>query len=429
MQQLKLRARLLSFACDEHGTVTANECDDGVLVCENGRITELISAADYVARGFVLSECEDLRPCIIFPGFIDTHLHMPQLGIMASYSAQLLDWLERYAFPAETAFADSEFAALQAQQFVERMVASGTTCAQVFTTVYAHSCEHLFAAAQAKGMAMVAGKVMMDRNAPQALTQDAQSCANDCEQLLQRWHGKDRLKYALTPRFAITSSDEQLSLCAELLASYPDALVQTHLSENHEEIAEVGRLFPQALDYLDVYQGFGLNTEHATFAHGIHLSPSERERIVDAGAKVAFCPSSNLFLGSGLLDIAAVPTTNLSIASDVGGGTGLSMLHTCAEGYKVAQLQGKRFHPLQAFYLITAGNARTLGLEAEVGRLESGLMADLVVLNPTKPAELAERFHSCRDLTEELFALMMLSDDRSVERCYIAGRLAYGATS
>ena len=425
---MKLRARLISFACDADGQITANQFDDGVLVCDNGRISQLMSAADYAAKGFALSECEDLRPCIIFPGFVDTHLHMPQLGIIASYSAQLLDWLERYAFPAETAYADSAYAALQAQTFLNRVVASGTTCAQVFTTVHAHSCEHLFAAAHAKGMALVAGKVMMDRNAPEALTQEAQACIRDCEQLIQKWHGKDRLKYALTPRFAITSTDGQLALCGELLQGHADLLLQTHLSENHEEIAEVGRLFPNAKDYLDVYESHGLNTAQATFAHGIHLSESERQRLVNAGAKVAFCPSSNLFLGSGLLDMAALPADNLSIASDVGGGTGLSMLHTCAEGYKIAQLQNQSFHPLHAFYAITAGNAKTLSLDGQIGQLQPGLMADLVVLNPTKPTGLDERFRSCENLTEELFALMMLSDDRSVERCYIAGRLAYGAT-
>jgi guanine deaminase len=428
VQALKLRARLISFDCDADGQIIANHLDDGVLVCDNGRISQLMSAADYAAQGFALSEIEDLRPCIIFPGFVDTHLHMPQLGIIASYSAQLLDWLERYAFPAESAYADSAYAALQAQTFLDRVVASGTTCAQVFTTVYAHSCEHLFAAAQAKGMALVAGKVMMDRNAPEALTQEAQACIRDCEQLIQKWHGKDRLQYALTPRFAITSTDAQLALCGELLQGHADLLLQTHLSENHEEIAEVGRLFPKANDYLDVYENYGLNTARATFAHGIHLSECERQRLIDAGAKVAFCPSSNLFLGSGLLDMAALPAHNLSIASDVGGGTGLSMLHTCAEGYKVAQLQNQRFHPLQAFYAITAGNAKTLGLAAQIGQLQPGFMADLVILNPTKPSGLGERFYRCEDLTEELFALMMLSDDRSVERCYIGGRLAYGAT-
>ena len=429
MQTLSLRAKLMSFSLDADGTVDVMYLEDGVLICTDSRIDALMSAADYAAGGGDLDACDDLRPCFICPGFVDTHLHMPQLGIIASYSPQLLDWLDRFAFPAEQAFADSAFAAEQAQHFLDRVIASGTTCAQVFTTVHEHACEHLFAAAQSADMAMVAGKVMMDRHAPAPLTQEPQACARACEGLINRWHDKGRLRYALTPRFAITSSEEQLALCGELLQSHPSVLLQTHLSENHEEIGEVARLFPRADDYLDVYERFGLNVSSATFAHGIHLSASERQRIVAAGAKVAFCPSSNLFLGSGLFDLAAMPMDNLSIASDVGGGTGLSMLYTCAEGYKVGQARGHQMHPTEAFYAITAGNAKSLGLADDIGQLRPGYSADLVVLNPSKPQRLAERYATCDELTDALFAFMMLSDDRSIERCYIAGKLAYSASA
>ena len=264
----------MSFSLDADGTVDVVYLEDGVLICTDGRIDALMPATDYAADGGDLDACEDLRPCFICPGFVDTHLHMPQLGIIASYSPQLLDWLDRFAFPAEQAFADSAFAAEQAQHFLDRVIASGTTCAQVFTTVHEHACEHLFAAAQSADMAMVAGKVMMDRHAPAPLTQEPQACARACEGLINRWHDKGRLRYALTPRFAITSSEEQLALCGELLQSHPSVLLQTHLSENHEEIGEVARLFPQADDYLDVYERFGLNVSSATFAHGIHLSAS-----------------------------------------------------------------------------------------------------------------------------------------------------------
>jgi guanine deaminase len=415
----------MTFVRGEDGEAAVVGHDDGVLISENGKITDIMNVRDFEAQGNALSECEDLRPCIIFPGFIDTHLHMPQLGIIGSYSDQLLDWLQRHAFPAESAFADPDFAAAQAEQFLNRVIASGTTSGQIFTTVHAHSCDSLFVAAKAKKMAIVAGKVMMDRNAPKVLTQAPVECAKDCEELINRWHGKGRLRYALTPRFAITSSDEQLALCGELLQSHTDVLLQTHLSENLQEIAEVRRLFPSARDYLDVYERHGLNKSQSTFAHAIHLTPDERERLLDAGAKIAFCPSSNLFLGSGLLDIQAIPKNSLSIASDVGGGTGISMLHTCVEGYKVAQAQGQQFHPLEAFYAITAGNAATLGLGDELGQLKPGYTADLVVVDPAKPNPLAERLETCNDLTEELFALMMLSDDRSIRRCYISGKLAY----
>lgn len=427
METLRLRARLMSFSRPDDGAIETAEISDGVLTCDDGLISFVGTAADYAASGGDLDACEDLRPCLLLPGFVDTHLHMPQLGIIASYSPQLLHWLDHYAFPAETAYADAEFAATQAQHFLDRVVAAGTTCAQVFTTVHAHSCEYLFAAAQARGMAMIAGKVMMDRHAPSALTQSAHACAKASQALIDQWHGVDRLRYALTPRFAITSSAEQLGLCGELLQSHPDVMLQTHLSENVEEIAEVAQLFPAAGDYLGVYEQHGLNGPNTTYAHGIYLSTSERERIVDAGATVAFCPSSNLFLGSGLLDLSLLPHDNLAYASDVGGGTGLSMLHTCAEGYKVAQLGGYRLHPSEALYAITAGNAKSLGLDKEIGQLRPGFMADLVVLNPAKPIALADRWDRCNDTTEELFALMMLSDDRSIDRCYIAGRLAYSA--
>ena len=429
MHTLSLRAKLMSFALDADGTVDVMYFEDGVLICAGSRIDSVMSAADYAAGGGDLDACEDLRPCFICPGFVDTHLHMPQLGIIASYSPQLLDWLDRFAFPAEQAFADSAFAAERAEHFLDQVIASGTTCAQVFTTVHEHACDHLFAAAQSRDMAMVAGKVMMDRLAPAPLMQEPYACASACEGLINKWHGKGRLRYALTPRFAITSSEEQLALCGELLESHPSVLLQTHLSENQEEIGEVARLFPQADDYLSVYEHFGLNMSATTFAHGIHLSASERERIVAAEAKVAFCPSSNLFLGSGLFDLAAMPMDNLSIASDVGGGTGLSMLYTCAEGYKVGQARGHQMHPTEAFYSITAGNAKSLGLADEIGQLRSGYSADLVVLNPSRPKLLAERFAICQELNDALFAFMMLSDDRSIERCYIAGQLAYDASA
>ena len=423
--RINLRARLLSLDKDLEGKIVLEYYEDGFVVCEEGLIVEVLSADDYFAKMPSGVSYEDLRPHLLVPGFIDNHVHMPQQDIIAGRSGELLDWLDRHAFPAELRYADHDFARIKAETFINELFSAGTTCAQVFSTVHRHACKSLFVAASAKKMCLVAGKVMMDRNAPVNLLQNAADCREDTESLIEEWHGRGRLRYALTPRFAVTSSEEQLSYCSDLLSHHLDLYVQTHISENLEEIDAVRSLFPQQKDYLEVYEQAGLATTKSTFAHGIHLSKDERQRLFLADSKIAFCPSSNLFLGSGLLDIESIPDANLSIGSDVGGGTGLSMLHTCAEGFKVAHLAGYDWHPFEALWSITKGNADALGLGNSIGQLRPGFFADMVLLDLDQPRALKNRLEHCENLPDELFALMFLGDDRSIARTYVAGEVVF----
>lgn len=420
-----IRGTLVSFSAApaQRGADAVQHIEDGVLALNGGRIEFAASAADFVAQGGNLDACEDLRPAVILPGFIDAHVHFPQVDIIASFGTQLMDWLERYAFPAEAAFADADFAAARAERFLELSFAHGTTSALVFTTGHEVATEALFRAAQSRGARLIAGQVLADRNVPPALLDDADAIATSAR-LIERWHGVARLGYAVTPRFAITSSAAQLSAAGTLLERYPGVLLHTHLSENAAEIERLRTLFPAALDYVDVYERHGLVGERSVFAHGVHLCERERRRLAERGAAVVFCPSSNLFLGSGLCDLATLQGAGvrLAVGSDVGAGTSLSMLKTLADGYRVCQLKGQSWHPLDAFHAITLGNAIALGVDDRIGRLAPGFEADVVVLEPSANPGLARRLAQADTLAERLFAYMMLGDERDVERTYVAGQ-------
>ena len=420
-----IRGTLVSFSAApaQRGADAVQHIEDGVLALNRGRIEFAASAADFVAQGGNLDACEDLRPAVILPGFIDAHVHFPQVDIIASFGTQLMDWLERYAFPAEAAFADADFAAARAERFLELSFAHGTTSALVFTTGHEVATEALFRAAESRGARLIAGQVLADRNVPPALLDDADAIATSAR-LIERWHGVGRLGYAVTPRFAITSSAAQLSAAGTLLERYPGVLLHTHLSENAAEIERLRTLFPAALDYVDVYERHGLVGERSVFAHGVHLCERERRRLAERGAAVVFCPSSNLFLGSGLCDLAALQGAGvrLAVGSDVGAGTSLSMLKTLADGYRVCQLKGQSWHPLDAFHAITLGNAIALGVDDRIGRLAPGFEADVVVLEPSANPALARRLAQADTLAERLFAYMMLGDERDVERTYVAGQ-------
>ena len=422
-----IRGSLLSFSAPpgERPGRAADYVEDGVLVMRGERIESVLPAAEFAARGGSLDRCEDLRPCLVLPGFIDAHVHFPQVDIVASHGAQLLDWLATCAFPAEAAFASPDLAAERAERFLDLLVANGTTSALVFTTVHPVATEALFRAAGARRMRIIAGKVLMDRNAPPELLDRGDGAAESVA-LIERWHGAGRLAYAVTPRFAITSTRGQLRAAGELLARYPGVYLHTHLSENAAEIEATRELFPEAEGYLDVYRRFGLVGERSVFAHGIHLSDRERETLAARRASVVFCPSSNLFLGSGLLDLAGLARHGVAraVGSDVGGGPSLSMLKTLADGYRVSQLLGRSWHPLEAFHDATLGNARALGLDA-LGRLAPGFEADVVVLANAANAPLRRRLAGARTLAERLFAYMILGDERDVARTYVAGRPAY----
>jgi guanine deaminase len=372
---------------------------------------------------------------LILPGFIDAHIHYPQTQVIASYGAQLMDWLERYAFAEELRFADPDHAAAVAGFFLDELARNGTTTAAVYGTVHAQAAEAFFAESHRRNTRMIAGKVMMDRGAPAALTDTAESSYADSKALIQRWHGLGRQLYAVTPRFAITSSEAQLQAAGALLKEFPGIYLQTHLSENRQEIETVRKLFPWAESYTAVYERFGLLGPRSLFGHCIHLDEGERLLLSGSGSVAVFCPTSNLFIGSGLFNLAAAHAQGapgghplrVALATDVGGGTSYSMLRTLAEGYKVLQLQGQNLPALFGFYWLTLGNARALGLDDRVGELAPGREADIVVLDARATPAMAHRALTLETLEEELFLLMTLGDDRAVTATYIAGERAMPA--
>jgi len=413
-----LRGRLLSFGPGE----THLYEPDGVIVIEAGTIAAVGPWQDTaLPPGTVV---EDHGAKLIMPGFIDPHIHYPQCRMIASYGAQLIEWLDRYTFPAEQKFADPAYAESEAAWFLDELLRQGTTTACVYCTVHPESVEAFFTESERRGTCMIAGKVMMDRNAPAGLCDDAASGFTQSEALLRRWHGRGRQLYAITPRFAITSSPAQLQSAGALARAYPDAYVQTHLAENLAEIAEVRRLYPDDASYTAVYARAGLLGPRSLLGHCIHLGEDELTLLRENSAVAVFCPTSNLFLGSGLFDWArlAGAGVRVGLATDVGGGTSYSMLRTAAEAYKVLQLRGQALPAFAAFRAITRGNAEALGLEGRIGSLIPGYDADLVVLDTAATPAMRHRLEAVGDsLADELFMLMTMGDDRAVAATYVAG--------
>ncbi len=396
---------------------------DGLMQIENGRITAIGHAKDLLATlddGVELIEYPD---ALITPGFIDTHIHLPQTGMIGAYGEQLLDWLNTYTFPCERQFADPEHSAQVADIFIKELLRNGTTTALVFGSVHKESVEAFFSAAQQLNLRMIAGKVMMDRNAPDYLVDTPESGYADSKALIERWHGQGRLSYAVTPRFAPTSSPEQLALAGKLLQEYPGLYMQTHISENLQEVEWVKALFPERKHYLDVYDHFNLLSERSVFAHGVHLCDAQCARLAETGSAIAFCPTSNLFLGSGLFNLPMTEKhkVNVGLGTDVGGGTSFSILQTLNEAYKVMQMQGARLSPLKSLYLATLGGARALRLEDKVGSFKVGNEADFVVLDYNATPLLSYRLKQAKDIEEILFVLMTLGDDRTVKETWSAG--------
>ena len=423
-----LRGRILSFKGDpaEVGEAASHVyIEDGIVLVEEGRIAALGPAGDMLGQLPQRTPVDDHAGRLILPGLIDTHIHLPQTQVIASHGTQLLDWLQKYTFVEEQRFADREHAARIARFFLDELLRNGTTTAVVYGSVHAESVDALFAEALQRGTRSIAGKVMMDRGAPAALLDTAESGYRDTKALIERWHGCGRLHYAVSPRFAVTSSDAQLEAAGALLKEHPGCYLQTHLSENHDEIATVRRLFPWAKSYTDVYDRFGLLGERSLFGHCIHLEKAECQRLSATRSVAVLCPTSNLFLGSGLFDLAALrggdSPVRVALATDIGGGTSYSMLRTAAEAYKVAQLRGHRWSPLEAFYAITLGNARALGLEGAIGSLEPGTEADIVVLDAHATPAMAHRMETARELAEELFVLLIMGDERAVRATYLMG--------
>ncbi len=419
-----LRGRILDFRREPQGPDDHDShlyLEDGAILVADGMIEAVGDYADL--RGRAETEI-DHRPHLLTAGFIDTHIHFPQVQVIASWGAQLLDWLNSYTFPEETRFADADHAARMATRFFDELIAHGTTTAVAFCSVHRESVDAYFTEAARRNMRMIGGKVLMDRNAPDGLRDTPQSGYDDSRALIAEWHGKGRALYSIAPRFAITSTPKQLDAAGTLAAEHPDCHIETHLSENRDEIAFTAELFPEARDYLDVYERHGLLGPKTLLGHSIHLSEREAAAIAETGAHPVFCPTSNLFLGSGLFDDEGLRARGIvsGIATDVGGGTSYSMLRTLDEGYKVLQLRGQKLHPLRAFYWITRGNARALGLEDRIGTLEPGSEADIVVLDSRATSAMALRMERAETLPEELFVLQTLGDDRAVVETYVAGK-------
>ena len=367
---------------------------------------------------------------LVMAGFIDPHIHFPQYRLLAAPGVNLLDWLKRFTYPEERRYEVRDHADAAAGIFLDTLARHGTTGACVFSTVHKGAAEALFSAAQKRNMALITGKTLMDRCAPEYLCDEPEQSLIETAELFDDWHGKARLRYALTPRFAVTSSDAQLKLAGEFMAKHPDCLMQTHLSESAGEIDMVTSLFPWAKDYTDVYARFGLLGQTALFGHGIHLSERECEALHESGSAIVHCPTSNTFLGSGLFDIGHIRAperpVKLGLASDIGGGTSYCILANMAEAYKIAMLKSRRISAREAFYMATLGNAAILHLDAETGSLKAGKWADIVVLDPCATPVMAARGELSQSLEDILFALMILGDDRAVSATYIAGKSVHG---
>lgn len=382
-------------------------------------------AADGLLQNIGDTPVEDYSGKLLVPGFIDCHVHFPQLDIIAGYGEQLLDWLNRYAYPAELRFHDKDYAEEVAGVFLDELLANGTTTALVFGTVHPHSADAIFSAAEARGMRLIAGKVLMDQNCPEALRDTPATAYADSAALIERWHGRGRLGYAITPRFALTSSPEQLAAAGRLAEEHPDVWVHTHLAENTAEVDEIARLFPESRSYLDVYDRYGLVRKRSVFAHCLHMDDTDRQCMATKGSAVAFCPTSNLFLGSGLFDLRTMRNANVrcGLGTDVGGGTSLSLLRTASEAYKVLHLQDQALPAFRSLYLATLGAAEALYLDDKLGNFQPGKEADFVVLDPAGTRLSERRISLASSLDEKLFALLMLGDDRHIAATWVGGEL------
>ncbi len=423
------RSALLHFLDDPSlaGDDSYEYWEDGVLLLEDGHVLGAGPASELLPRLPPHTELVEHEQALIVPGFIDTHIHYPQMDIVGAHGEQLLEWLDRYVFPTEARFGDKAYARGVADAFLDELLRNGTTTALVFATVHPESVEAFFEAAEQRNLRMISGKVLMDRNAPPNLRDTPDSAYEDSRRLIETWHGRSRLRYAVTPRFAPTSSAEQLAAAGRLLQDFPDVYLHTHMSENVNEVAWVGELFPQLDHYLHCYDDAGLLGRRSVFAHCIHLSDDEWQRMAATRSNVAYCPTSNLFLGSGLFPLAKAQQhkVHVGLGTDIGAGTSFSLLETMDEAYKVQQLQGSSLTPLESFYLATLGGARTLDLEAQLGNFAAGKEGDFLVLDMAPTPLLERRLLHTKDLLEKLFVLSTLGDDRVIRESWIMGKRAH----
>ncbi|ABV94504.1 guanine deaminase [Dinoroseobacter shibae DFL 12 = DSM 16493] len=387
-----------------------------------GGIITALGPAEVLRAAHPALPVVDLGAALILPGFVDAHAHYPQTAMIASWGKRLIDWLDTYTFPEELRFADPDYAARSAARYFDLTLSHGTTTVCSYATVHPASVEAYFVEARRRGLRALAGKTCMDRNAPEGLRDTPQTAYDDSKRLLERWHGVDRLSYVITPRFSPTSSREQLAALGALYAEHPDCLMQTHISEQTDEIAWVAELFPEARDYLDTYEAAGLLGPTGLFGHAIHLTARERDRLAEVGAALVHCPTSNSFIGSGLFDMAGLASRcPVGLATDTGGGSSFSMLRTMAAAYEIAQLRGMALHPAQLLWLATAGSAEALRLGHRIGRLAVGMEADLVALDLASTPAIAQRAAEAEDLWEAVFPTIMMGDDRAVAGVWVAG--------
>lgn len=398
--------------------------EDGILLVAEGRVAGLGSARELLPSLPATAPVQDCRGRLIVPGFIDAHTHFVQTDVIASYGRRLLEWLDGYVFPAEQAFAEPVHAAEVAEFFIAELLRNGTTTALVHGSVHPGSVDAVFEAALARNMRLIAGKALMDRNCPAALRDTAASGYAESKALIGRWQGRGRLGYAITPRFAPSSTPAQLAAAGRLAREHPEVHVHTHVAENAEEVAWARELFPERRSYLDIYDHYGLLGPRTVLAHGIWLDDADFARVAATGAALVHCPTCNLFLGSGLFDLerARAAGAQVALGTDVGGGTSFGLLGVLHDAYKVAQLRGASLSPLRAFYLATLGAARALGLDGKIGSFRKGMEADFVVLDPTATPLLARRSAAARNIAERLFLLMTLGDDRAIAATWLMGQ-------
>ncbi len=434
MTDTLIRGRLLSFKRAPQSLTDSEsylyEHDGGLLVGDDGKIAAVGDYSSVKAKAPDDVVEIDHRPHLILPGFIDTHVHFPQMQVIASYAANLLEWLNTYTFHEECRFVESDHATRIATHFYDEFLRQGTTTAVAYCSVHKTSADAFFAEALKRNMCMVGGKVMMDRNAPQGLLDTPQMGYDETRAVIEEWHGKGRNHVAITPRFAITSTPEQMSATQALAQEFPDLFIQTHLSENREEIRYTCELYPEAKDYTDIYARYGLLGSKTLLGHAIHLSEREMDVLSETGSIAVHCPTSNLFIGSGLFPLRPLTRrekpVRIAVATDIGGGSSYSMLKTMDEAYKIQQILGERLNPLESFHLMTRGNAEALSMAADIGTLDTGSVADLVVLNAASTPAMKLRLETVNTLPEELFLLQTMGDDRSVVETYVAGKAMKG---
>lgn len=420
-----LLGQVLSFTADPfaEGPGAARHESHGAVLIENGRIAA-VGPADRLRAAHPAAKVTDYGRCLISAGFVDAHVHYPQTAIIASWGKRLIDWLNLYTFPEEMRFADAAYAAEVAERYLGLATANGTTSVCTYSTIHPESVDAIFGAAARRDMRIWAGKTCMDRNAPEGLRDTPQSAYDDSKRLLEKWHGQGRASYVITPRFSPTSTPEQLAALGALWREDPDCLMQTHLSEQTDEIDWVKSLFPQSRDYLDTYEAQGLLAEGAIYGHAIHLTARERDRLREAGASLIHCPTSNTFIGSGLFDMGGLKAEGhrVGLATDTGGGSSFSMLRTMAATYEVAQLRGRPLHPAELWWLATQGSAQALRADHLIGNIAPGMEADLAVIDLASTPAIAQAVTRAGDIWQALFPTIMMGDDRAITATWIAGR-------